>query len=337
MEYRSETLPVEESDQTETGDASSKVRKFSDPDVTAKGERRASVPLAGVQTLWFNTGTLCNIECENCYILSSPTNDALVYMTTDEVTGYLDQIDERKKVAPQRWPVEEIGFTGGEPFMNPEMIEITEASLARGYRVLILTNAMQPMMRPRVQKGLLDLLARYGERLTLRISLDHYSDKLHDTERGEGSFAKAMEGVRWLAGHGFRLDAAGRTCWGETDAEAREGYRAMFAREGVPIDAFDPARCILFPEMDEKADVPEITTSCWGILGLNPKDVMCATSRMVVKRRGAAEPAVLACTLLPYDDEFELGPTLKDAERPIKLNHAHCAKFCVLGGGSCSA
>jgi len=64
---------------------------------------------------------------------------------------------------------------------------------------------------------------------------------------------------------------------------------------------------------------------------------MCASSRMVVKRKGASKPALLACTLLAYDEAFELGPDLKDAERPIKLNHPRCAKFCVLGGGSCTA
>ena len=336
MDYRRKT-ELALSEDIEKSESVTPTAKFSHPDLTAKGERRASVPLAGVQTLWFNTGTLCNIECENCYILSSPTNDALVYLTTAEVLDYLDQIDERRKVAPQKWPVEEIGFTGGEPFMNVDMIPMAEAALSRGYRVLILSNAMQPMMRPRVQKGLLKLLAEYGDQLTLRISLDHYSEELHDVERGKGSFAKAMEGVRWLAQNGFRLDAAGRTCWNETEADARAGYREMFELEGFPIDADDPSRCILFPEMDEKVEVPEITTSCWGILNIDPKDVMCATSRMVVKRRGAEKPAVLACTLLAYDDEFELGETLKQAERPIKLNHAHCAKFCVLGGGSCTA
>ena len=58
---------------------------------------------------------------------------------------------------------------------------------------------------------------------------------------------------------------------------------------------------------------------------------------MVIKRRGAERPAVLACTLLPYSPEFELGDTLAEAERPVTLNHPHCAKFCVLGGASCSA
>jgi hypothetical protein len=88
--------------------------------------------------------------------------------------------------------------------------------------------------------------------------------------------------------------------------------------------------------MDDTADVPEITTACWGILGVSPATQMCATSRMVVKRKGAAAPAVVACTLIPYDPRFEMGATLAEARRSVKLAHPHCARFCVLGGGSCS-
>ncbi len=305
--------------------------KFSDPFVTAKGETRASVPLSDPQTLWFNTGTLCNIECVNCYIESSPENDRLVYLTADEVSDFLDQLEARN------WDVREIGFTGGEPFMNPEMVEMARRSLVRGYEVLILTNAMRPMMRPRVREGLATLVAEYGDRLTLRISVDHWSAEKHDEERGAGSFAKTVEGMEWLRDTGARMTVAGRTLWHEDEAEARAGYAGFYARHGFAIDAADPGQTVLFPEMDERVEVPEITTACWGILNKAPEQVMCASSRMVVKRKGAARPAVVACTLLPYDPQFELGETLADAEGAVQLNHPHCAKFCVLGGASCSA
>ena len=74
--------------------------------------------------------------------------------------------------------------------------------------------------------------------------------------------------------------------------------------------------------------------------------MMCASSRMVVKRKGEPHPVVLPCTLLPYDERFEMAATLQDAAKvnggmfnhgAVKLCHPHCAKFCVLGGGSCSA
>lgn len=305
--------------------------KFTDPFITAKGEARASVALNDPQTLWFNTGTLCNIECENCYILSSPKNDALVYISADEVCDYLDQLEIRK------WGVREIAFTGGEPFMNPQMIEITRASLERGYDVLILTNAMRPMMRKSMREGLLELNAAYPDKLTMRISVDHWSEDNHDTERGKGTFVKTIEGMAWLQKNGFTMAVAGRTVWGESDAQSREGYAALYAQHGFDIDAHNPGQTVLFPEMDESVDVPEITTACWGILDKSPDSMMCASSRMVVKRKGADKPAVLACTLLPYSEEFEMGTSLEEAEGSVQLNHPHCAKFCVLGGASCSA
>ncbi|NNL18413.1 MAG: radical SAM protein [Boseongicola sp.] len=307
------------------------VTKFSNPFVTAKGEERAEVALSKPETLWFNTGTLCNIECVNCYIESSPSNDRLVYISADEVSDYLDQLEARN------WNVREIAFTGGEPFMNPEMIEITRRSLERGYDVLILTNAMRPMMRKSVQAGLLELAEQYREKLTLRVSVDHWSAEHHDKERGEGAFEKTLVGMRWLRDAGIRIAVAGRTVWGEAEEASRAGYAELYAREKFDIEADNPGQTVLFPEMDETVDVPEITTACWDILNISPDSVMCASSRMVVKRRGAAKPTVLACTLLPYEPEFELGATLEEAETSVRLNHPHCAKFCVLGGASCSA
>jgi uncharacterized Fe-S cluster-containing radical SAM superfamily protein len=304
--------------------------KFQDPKVTADGQTRASVELSHPETLWFNTGTLCNIECANCYILSSPTNDALVYITESEVRDYLSQITARG------WPIREIGFTGGEPFMNPEMIAMTRAALEAGHEVLILTNAMRPMMRKSVRAGLLDLAKTWRDKITLRISLDHWSEERHDEERGKDAFKRTIEGMQWLRDHGFAMTVAGRTLWGESEAQSRAGYRALYAEHGFDIEADDPAATVLFPEMDETAEVPEITTACWDILGKSPSEPMCASSRMVVKRKGAEKPAVLACTLLPYAPEFELGETLAEAERDVALNHPHCAKFCVLGGASCS-
>jgi len=308
--------------------------KFGDPHWTANGEPRARVALGALQTLWFNTGTLCNIECRNCYILSSPSNDALVYLSCPEVEAYLDEI------AALGLPTREIGFTGGEPFMNPDRVAMAGAALERGFEVLILTNAMRPMMRPSVRQGLAGLAARFGRRLVLRVSLDHYTPERHDAERGPGGFETSLEGMRWLRDTGQRMAVAGRTLWGEDEAAARAGYGALFAAEGFAIDAANPAQCVLFPEMDEAAQVPEITTSCWDTLGKNPESVMCASARMVVKRRGAARPAVLACTLLAHDPRFELGATLADAISgpggEVALNHPHCARFCVLGGASCS-
>jgi hypothetical protein len=321
-----------------TGDPA-QPQKFRIPDRTAKGEKRAAVPLVRLETLWINTGSLCNIACRNCYIESSPQNDRLAYISASECAAYLDEI------STLGLSTGEIGFTGGEPFLNPDMLAMAEDALARGHRVLVLTNGLQPMQRPRIKKGLQALKDKHGAQLCLRVSLDHYSRLLFETERGRRTWDKVLAGIDWLAANGFNVALAGRTCWGETEAGERAGYAALIAARGWAIDPDDPRQLVLFPEMDGHDDVPEISTACWGILGKSPADMMCANSRMIVKRQGAQSPVVVPCTLLPYEPQFEMAATLAASltadggmfdRGAVRLCHSHCAKFCVLGGGSCS-
>jgi len=302
--------------------------KFRDPFTTATGETRAQVALRALDTLWFNTGTLCNLTCANCYIESSPRNDRLDWLGLADVRDYLDEI------ACENLATRLIGFTGGEPFMNRDIFEMLELTLSRSLHALVLTNAMQPMRRLRPK--LLVLRDRYPGRLTIRVSLDHYTQPIHEAERGRRSWAPTIDGLVWLAHNGFTLDVAGRRFTAETEHELRTGYARLFADLGIAVDAHDPVRLMLFPEMDPGRDVPEITTACWGILHKSPDDVMCASARMVVKRKGAVAPTVLACTLIPYDPRFELGRTLREASGAVSLNHPYCASFCVLGGAACS-
>lgn len=305
--------------------------KFQDPKVTAQGEKRAQVFFKTLETLWFNTGSQCNIECANCYIASSPTADHFIYLTPADMAPYLDEIEEMNLGQI------EIAFTGGEPYLNPNIIRLSEMALERGHHLLVLTNAMKPMMRPRIQAGLLDLQNRFPGKMTLRVSLDHFTSTGHDAERGNGSFDIAVAGMNWLTENGFKTHIAGRAMFSENDAMARTGYSALIKNHGWKVAAGNPGQLLLFPEMDEQVDVPEITVACWSLLDIHPDTMMCATSRMIVRRKGEPRAVVLACTLLWDDPQFQTGETLTEALGAVALNHPHCAKFCVLGGASCSA
>ena len=301
--------------------------KFSDPYRTAKGEERASVSATRLETVWLNTGTLCNLACATCYIESSPTNDALIYLSAEHADRFIAEAAAME--------TREIGFTGGEPFMNPDFPAMLRSALERGFDTLVLTNAMRPMRRHEAELN--DLKQAFGSKLTLRVSLDHHSKAVHEGERGARTWDAAMDGLRWLSSEGFSIAVAGRLLPGEGEGEARSAYARLFEREGIAVDAADPGNLVLFPEMDESKDVAEITVDCWDILGKSPDQIMCADSRMVVHRKGEAEPRVMACTLIPYDGGFDLGDTLEGSLGPVPLNHPHCARFCVLGGASCSA
>jgi len=302
--------------------------KFENPDFTVSGEKRASVQLEQLDTLWINTGTLCNLSCASCYIESTPRNDRLAYISRQEVRSYLDEIKA------QDLGTHTIGITGGEPFMNPDITGILEDALSGGFETIVLTNAMKPMRR--FEKQLLELNAAYPGKMILRVSLDHYTQDLHELERGGNSWKPALDGLRWLGANGFTIHLAGRSYSGEGESVVRAGYQSLLDGLGLHIDCSDPVQLVLFPEMDAQVDVPEITESCWGILGKSPSQIMCSSSRIVVKRKGAESPSVLACTLLAYDPQFELGTTLAQARNSVALNHPHCAKFCVLGGAACS-
>ena len=299
--------------------------KFKDPITTADGSTRAFIEAKKIKTLWFNTGTLCNIECKNCYIESSPKNDRLVYITFEEVKLFIDEaIDEDLGT-------KEIGFTGGEPFMNKDVLKMIEYSLSKNFKVLVLSNAMKPMLNKRE-----DLLKINHQDLTIRVSIDHYQKEKHEEIRGKNTFNVMMEGLKWLNQNNFNYALATRLLWGEQEDQLRDNFNLFIDKYNLKLDAKSKEQLVTFTEMDEKVDTPEITTACWNLLGKNPNDMMCSSSRMVVKKKNSPKLSVIACTLLPYEDEFDLGQNLTNSLKKIYLNHKHCSKFCVLGGSSCS-
>jgi len=299
--------------------------KFKDPKVTADGSDRAFVEAEKIKTLWFNTGTLCNIECKNCYIESSPKNDRLVYLTFDEVKNFIDEAIE-KNLGTQ-----EIAFTGGEPFMNKDIIKMIEYSLSKGLKTLVLSNAMKPMLN-RVE----EIKKVNHKNLTIRVSIDHYEKSKHEEIRGKNTYDIMMKGLKWLDENDFNYALATRLLWNETEEELRKNFGIFVKNNHLKLNTNSKQELVTFAEMDESVDTPEITTSCWDILKKDPKDIMCSSSRMIVRKKDLKKPSVIACTLLPYDEEFDLGQTLTNSLQKIYLNHKHCSKFCVLGGSSCS-
>lgn len=298
------------------------MKKFDNKFKTAKNEDRAFITLDKINTLWFNTGTLCNLSCPNCYIESSPKNDQLQFITPDEIMPYLSEVSADTLIA----------LTGGEPFLNPYINQIMEVILNSGFELLILTNANRVIKKH--QNALIKLNEKHQGKLSLRVSLDHHSSKIHDQERGPKAFEKTLEQIKWLYQNKFSLSIAGRSLSSETLDQAKKGYRKVLQKKGIHLNLNE--KLVIFPEMNSGKDLPEITTACWEILGKNPSDQMCASERMIVKRKEDKNPVVMPCTLIAYDKDFILGNTLKSSDKKIYLNHLFCAEFCVLGGASCS-
>ena len=302
--------------------------QFSNPLKTAKGDKRAFVPFQKLKTLWFNTGSLCNLECNNCYLESSPKNNRLSFLNREDIIPFLQEIEDGD------FPTDLIGLTGGEPFLNPQIFCLLDEILNRGFSCLVLTNAYNVISRWKPK--LLEYNEKFSRFFSIRVSLDHYSKDEHEKERGKNTFFPTLDNLKWFVENQFKISIAGRVLKEETMETALKGFQQLLNEHNIPL-LLNDTNLVLFPEMKkDNRETPEITTKCWAILNKKPEDLMCASERMIVKPKGEKKAKVQACTLIPYEEEFQLGYTLKESFKTIHLNHPYCSSFCVLGGSSCS-
>ncbi len=299
---------------------------FSNLLTNADGKKRAHVTLKKLDTLWFNTGSLCNISCKGCYIESSPTNKKIEYITLNDVKHYIEQILDLNLGTKL------IGFTGGEPFLNPSIIDILDFTLVKNFKVLLLTNAMKPM----INKSSKLIQIKNKKNLTIRVSMDHYTAAQHELIRGKNSWIPLINGLKWLHQKNFNIDLACRILEGENELDMRKGFQELIKKLSLNIDAFNPSNLVIFPEMKINALTPEISEDCWSVIDKSKDTVMCSNSRMVVKKRDNPKPVILSCTLITNDKDFELGNNFKTAKDTTYLKHPYCSQFCVLGNSKCA-
>jgi len=156
-------------------------------------EEAPVVHLAHLDDLWFQiTGTLCNLACRHCFISCSPHNETFGFIPRETV--------EQALAESVRLGVKEYYFTGGEPFLHPELVPIVCRTLELG-PVTILTNAT--VLRDDWLRELARAEAHSPYSLEFRVSLDGYDATSNDAIRGIGVFARTMQGLRRLLEHGF--------------------------------------------------------------------------------------------------------------------------------------
>src|SRR5262249_48562933 len=127
--------------------------------------------------------------------------------------------------------VKEFYFTGGEPFLHPELLEILDDTLPHG-PCTVLTNGT--LVTARAAAGLARLAARSPASLEIRVSLDGHRAHDHAPCRGAGSFDRALAGAVSLARHGL-LPIVTVTQNSDEDPSAfRQHYLEMLSAAGIP-------------------------------------------------------------------------------------------------------
>jgi molybdenum cofactor biosynthesis enzyme MoaA len=280
------------------------------------------VRLAHLDELWFQvTGTLCNLTCRHCFISCSPHNRAFGFLGLEDVRRVLEEA--------VRLGVKEYYFTGGEPFLNPDLVAILEHTLEVG-PATVLTNAT--VLKDEWLARLARAEAGSPYSLEFRVSIDGYSAGMNDPVRGEGTFERALRGVDMLLAHGFLpLITVARTSDEQDEGELFAGFVELLKRRGC-----DRPRVKILPTLrlgaeverqrgyaDEEFVTPELME------GFDPGLLLCSHARLVSDR------GVHVCPILLEAPDALLGQTLAEASRPFALRH-HACYTCYQYGTICA-
>lgn len=290
---------------------------------TPDGTPRGFIQSHTLDELWFHTGTACNLACPFCLEGSKPGDNRLQLMRFDDAKPFIDEA--------LTLGVQQFSFTGGEPFVNKDIIRILE--YASSHRpCLVLTNATEPLIKRLPQ---LAPLSAAPHKIHFRVSLDHFDASKHDAERGEGMFGCALSGLQKLHEMGFSISVANQMLPDMLPADVAKQFAAVFRKAALPEDL--PR--IEFPEFHPPAsdvEAPQITENCMVQYQTehSRREFMCAFSRMVVKIDQSMK--VYACTLVDDDPDYALGETLAESlQVPVSMKHHRCYS-CFKFGASCS-
>lgn len=282
-----------------------------------------TVPLAALDQLWFQVaGTVCNLRCSHCFISCSPDNHSHWFLDREQVREAL--------AVSASMGVKEYYFTGGEPFMNRDMLGILADTMALG-PATVLTNATLLPQRT------VDELARIaqGSRYTLelRVSIDGTTAEMNDALRGEGAFARAMDGMGRLVSAGFLPIVTAMQTWDDFETpEVLAAFRELLAGIG-----YDRARLKILPPLRIGAEVgrsggyAESERVTAEMMADYDQDLLlCARARLVTAR------GIWVCPILLEYESGRLGETLQEAvDAPAQLSESACLT-CYVSGAICS-
>ena len=279
------------------------------------------VELRALDTLWFQVaGTVCNLACTHCFVSCSPTNHTHEMMTLAAVRRHLADA--------AALGVREYYFTGGEPFLNPEMEAILEETLKVG-PATVLTNGL--LLDPARCARLKALAGGSESSLDLRVSVDGWDAATNDPIRGIGTFDRILDGVRNLAQAGLNPVLTVTEVVRESGSDAgKEKFFALLRSLGI-----DRPRLKVLPVFQIGAEAERAGAyESWQRLraGDAPEDgwdhLQCSSCRMVT------DQGVWVCPILVNEPAAKMGETLADTLGPFPLEHPACWT-CHAFGVSC--
>ena len=281
-----------------------------------------SVALTHLDDLWFQVaGTTCNLTCRHCFISCSPHNHSFGFLDLATVQRYLDE-----SIA---LGVKEYYFTGGEPFLNRDMVPILESTLRYG-PATVLTNGT--VCRADWLQRLRDADHASMYSLEFRVSMDGFSAEENDVVRGDGTFERILRGIRMLLDYNFLpILTVTRTRDDQDDGALFDGFVRLLNGIG-----YMRPRIKILPTLRIGAEVgrqrgysEEERVTPEMMAGYDANLLVCSHSRIVTDR------GVYVCPILIEAPDARLGESLTDSLRPFAIQHQAC-HTCYQYGALCA-
>ena len=281
------------------------------------------VELRALDTLWFQVaGTLCNIACTHCFISCSPKNHSHEMMSLPDCEVWLEQA--------RALGVREYYFTGGEPFMNRDMLAILERTLQQG-PASVLTNGM--LLKPETCARLRELFDSSDYSLDIRVSLDGFDEQSHDAIRGRGVWQKVMEGLRNLAVAGLNpVITVTTAAEGVETGEGRTRFLSLIRGFGFEKPRLKVLSLFRIGAEETRSRAYE----SWERLSDDmladdgaASTLQCSSGRMVTSK------GAYVCPILIEEPAARMGSTLADTLRPFPLKYGAC-HTCWVDGVTCT-
>jgi AdoMet-dependent heme synthase len=287
-------------------------------DVTSTPE----IELRSLDELWFQVaGTVCNLTCNHCFISCSPQNHSFEFLSYEEVNAALQESVEHG--------VREYYFTGGEPFLNKELVRMLKRTLNFG-PATVLTNGT--VLKKEWLEELKTAEAESGFSLEFRVSIDGPTADINDPVRGDGTFDRAITGVALLCELGFLPIITMTQTWDDSEnLQILESFRTVLKTHGC-----DRPRLKILPRLKIGAEekrtegyqqTERITAAMMQDFDRN--QLLCHHSRVVTNR------GVYVCPILLETDNAKLGKTLNEALGSFPLSEGACYT-CYQFGAICT-
>ena len=284
--------------------------------------RAPEVRFRWLDALWIQvTGTLCNIACRHCFISCGPRADQVPMMSAEEVERALDE--------GRGLGMRQVYFTGGEPFLHPELRRIVRAAL-RIAPLTIVTNGLL------IDDAAVAWIAQESEgsrySFDLRVSLDGMTAEQNDPVRGRGTFAEVVAALRRLGRAGLSpVVTVVEHEDGLAGAEARTRFLQFVRDLGIrqPRLKFLPLLRIGREEQRTHGYLEHGVTESAPLPPEVESSLLCASGRIVTAQ------GVYTCPILIEHESARLGDHLSEAARPIQLRWDAC-QTCVFDGLRCN-